>query len=143
MDELLYGGKIKNYPREVVEKMLEWQVNHNNPRDVSIFEKNKFATIASGGFDWNETTEGCVFWVDVLMNENFDRFFDHFNIERPNSDKNTLKNEINLIETEETIKILKEYNNWRRGDFDELTINPKTIGDAIDTAIKILEEYNN
>ena len=41
--------------------------------------------------------------------------------------------------TEEAIKILKEYNEWRRGAEIPMP-EPKIIGEAIDTVIKFCEE---
>ena len=38
----------------------------------------------------------------------------------------------------EAIKILKEHNEWRRGDDSEM-INPTTLGIAIDLIVKHLE----
>ena len=38
-----------------------------------------------------------------------------------------------------TIEILKQHNKWRRGEIDE-PLPPKTIGNAIDFAIKILKQ---
>jgi len=38
------------------------------------------------------------------------------------------------------IKISKHHNKWRRGDENLKMINPKTLGDAIDEAIRYLEK---
>lgn len=40
---------------------------------------------------------------------------------------------------EEAIKILKEYNEWRRGAETEM-LHPKTIGEAIDVVLEELEK---
>ena len=38
------------------------------------------------------------------------------------------------------IKILKHHNKWRRGNENLNMINPKTLGKAIDEAIRYLEK---
>jgi len=43
----------------------------------------------------------------------------------------------NDMTTPQALKILKEYNDWRKGKETEM-LNPKTIGKAIDKAIEIL-----
>ena len=68
-----YKGKLKGFPTEVVDKMLERQVEQGNRRDVSVFEKNRM--ICSGGFEWASSPEGHSFWEDVIKFENFDTFF--------------------------------------------------------------------
>lgn len=65
----LIGG-IKDFPIEVVEKMIERQVEHGNPADVGDFQD-----IATGGFFWDEATEGYDFWSEVIGRKNFDLFF--------------------------------------------------------------------
>lgn len=41
---------------------------------------------------------------------------------------------------EEVIKILTEYNDWRRGNTDELKHSPTTIGVALEKAIELLQK---
>ncbi len=41
------------------------------------------------------------------------------------------------------IKIMKQYNSWRRGKIDEFEYSPKEVGVAIDYIIKYLEDDNN
>ena len=72
----MYKGQIKDFPKEVVEKMLEYQVAQGNPKDVSVFEINRIACI--NGFNWKETEEGGSFWDNVIINHNFERFFEEY-----------------------------------------------------------------
>ena len=44
------------------------------------------------------------------------------------------------MKIKKVIKILKNYNKWRRGDENINMINPKTLGIAIDEAIRHLEK---
>ena len=44
------------------------------------------------------------------------------------------------MDKQEVIKILEQYNKWRRGDEDTDILNPTEIGKAIDYAIKYLKD---
>ena len=48
----------------------------------------------------------------------------------------------NDMTTPQALKILKEYNDWRRGKETEM-LNPKTIGKAIDKAIEVLTKQQD
>lgn len=78
MEKVEFKGEIKDFPVEVVEKMLEHQVAQGNKRDVSVFEKFKKAGFRSDGFTWDETIEGRAFWADVIIDKNFDVFFKRY-----------------------------------------------------------------
>lgn len=71
-------GDIKNFPIEVVEKMMEEQVRQGNRADISVFQKNRMADIYDRGFNWNETTDGPLFWHGVVSNGEFDLFFEKY-----------------------------------------------------------------
>ena len=58
-------GQIKNFPIEVVQKMVEKQVHQGNKADVTIFQKDKYEGTYYGGFDWARTIEGEEFWKNV------------------------------------------------------------------------------
>lgn len=73
-----YGGEIADFPIEIVEKMLEYQVLQGNPRDVSVFEKCNVNSRRGFGFDWETTDDGHYFWNDVINNKNFALFFDRY-----------------------------------------------------------------
>lgn len=71
----MYNGEIKGFPKEVVDKILYYQVQQGNEKDLLVFEKNSRVFKYTGGFSWDETEEGAYFWVDVIGNKNFDKFF--------------------------------------------------------------------
>jgi len=75
---LSYGGKIADFPCEVVEMMLQRQFEQVGKRDVSVFEHEKTACCSDGGFSWSETPEYGSFWHDVIKQENFDVFFEKY-----------------------------------------------------------------
>lgn len=73
-----YKGKLKGFPKEVVEKMLERQEEQGNTRDISVFEKYPNANRSTGGFNWDETPETILFWGKVISNRNFKAFYNEY-----------------------------------------------------------------
>lgn len=71
-----YKGDIKDFPKEVVEWMLDNQVKQGNKRDISVFEKSRFANKINGGFSWDLV--GDYFCTDVIVSKNFDLFFEKY-----------------------------------------------------------------
>lgn len=70
-------GDIKDFPIEVVEKMIEEQVKQGNKANVSVFQKVCIASKSQGGFDWEKTNDGENFWGDVIGGE-YDVFFNRY-----------------------------------------------------------------
>ena len=66
---------IKDFPIEVIQKMVDEQVRQGNPADVSVFQEQKHKDSPRGGFDWYKTTDGEDFWGRVVVGKNFDLFF--------------------------------------------------------------------
>lgn len=66
-----YSGCIKDFPEYVVEAMLNEQEKQGNKRDVSVFEKSQARIQSKGGFDWEKTSQGEVFWKNVIMDNQF------------------------------------------------------------------------
>lgn len=95
-------GDIKDFPIEVVQKMVDEQVNQGNPADVSVFQDDKRQGRSSGGFYWEETTEGHGFWDEVISLKNFDLFFDKYSRDRKKYwIKNLTKKQVIHAPTEE------------------------------------------
>jgi hypothetical protein len=69
-----YGGKLKEFPDEVVAKMLDRQQEQQGFRKVEVFEKSPTKG-GTTGFSWNASEEGHEFWCQVIEYEKFDRFF--------------------------------------------------------------------
>jgi len=74
--DLTYGREILGFPKKIVEKMLHYQVQQGNARDVTVFEENSKAK--ANGFDWERTPEGYDFWYDVIRNRKFSLFFERY-----------------------------------------------------------------
>lgn len=71
-------GEIKNFPIEVVQKMVDYQVLQGNKADVSVFQHDAFADCPEGGFNWSSTKEGNNFWESIIDEREFDVFIKHF-----------------------------------------------------------------
>ena len=69
---------IKDFPIEVVEKMIEEQVRQGYHPDVEVFQKFPAAGIGGGGFDWSVTEDGYDFWQEVIREGNFNLFFEAY-----------------------------------------------------------------
>lgn len=99
-----YKGELKGFPQEVVEKMLERQEEQGNKRDVSVFEDHNTASVAGGGFNWEYSIEGRLFWTQVIDDRNFGLFFDKYpNKENMNDDK-----DVTLAQYAEILEQLEE-----------------------------------
>ena len=99
-DKLTYGGEIKDFPPEVVEKMLEQQEIQTGRRDVTVFEKCNVACLTKAGFSWGTAAwpneDQDEFWYDVITGRNFDLFFEVYN-----KDLNkTIKKEVKYAEND-------------------------------------------
>jgi hypothetical protein len=68
-------GWIKDFPIEVVEKMIEEQFKQGYLPNVEIFQKNASAGGDECGFCWCYTEDGFEFWEDVIGYGNFELFF--------------------------------------------------------------------
>ena len=66
-------GDIKDFPIEVVQKMLERQVEQGHTEDIKAFQE--FSCSTFDGFDWSTSEEGFTFWNKVISQKNFDLFF--------------------------------------------------------------------
>jgi len=109
-----YKGELKGFPHEVVEKMLDYQEEQGNERDVSIFEEIEDADSFDGGFAWVRTIEGHDFWGDVIMNKNFNLFFERY----PKSDYPTLPKYF-IIERDNSNPLWDKYIKWLNKEYNQ------------------------
>ena len=71
-------GQLEGFPIQVVEKMLERQVQQGNIENVTIFQHSVTADKSQGGFTWSDTAENQLFWIAVIDERKFDRFFQKY-----------------------------------------------------------------
>jgi hypothetical protein len=72
------NGAIADFPIEVIEKMIERQVEQGNKPDVKAFHKYVSNDAKGGGFTWENTIEGEMFWHKVIADKNFNVFFEMY-----------------------------------------------------------------
>ena len=71
-------GQLIGFPKEIIARMLDYQEEQGNPRDISVFEKQFDADQDDKGFTWNETKEKFDFWEQVIHVKNFNHFFEKY-----------------------------------------------------------------
>lgn len=64
-------NQIANFPAHVVKTMLDYQEMQGNPRDATVFEKNKNSGYYHKGFDWDKTKEGFDIWSEIINHNKF------------------------------------------------------------------------
>ena len=64
-------GKIADFPKRVVQAMVDEQVRQGNPADPRVFARNLVACNYQGGFSWRKTTLGYDSWVEVIHMRRF------------------------------------------------------------------------
>ena len=74
----MYKGQIKDFPQEIVEKILERQFTYYGYRKTEMFEN-----CLTKSFLFSDTPEGLQFWYNVIVSKNFDLFFQKY----PKKDK--------------------------------------------------------
>ena len=101
-------GELCGFPIEVVQAMVDEQVRQGNKADVSAFQYNR--SLGGGtGFDWFKTKEGVSFWREVIIEMNFDLFFEKY----PKKDyTEVIENAIQILKNE-GYKILKPITEWK------------------------------
>ena len=63
-------GEIADFPKRVVQAMVDEQVRQGNPADPSVFSNWCVAGKSNGGFDWMETAQGYS-WREIILYKKF------------------------------------------------------------------------
>ena len=71
-------GNINDFPIEVVQKMIDYQIYQGNPADIKVFQIDPCFNKKHGGFTWDETKEGRDFWDAIITWKNFNLFFQKY-----------------------------------------------------------------
>ena len=64
-------GEIADFPRRVVQAMVDEQVRQGNPADPSVFVRARDADKSQGGFAWPSSILGRNFWADIIRGKKF------------------------------------------------------------------------
>lgn len=76
-------GQLEGFPKEIIARMLDYQEEQGNKRDISVFER--WITSGNSGFDWRYTKENFDFWKQVISNKDFNLFFEKYPKKEDNS----------------------------------------------------------
>jgi hypothetical protein len=68
-------GDIKDFPIEIVQRMVDYQYEQTGKYNVSLFQDCKTSDKHAGCFTWGKTAEGHLFWSKVINYKEFDVFF--------------------------------------------------------------------
>ena len=60
------AGETKDFPRRVLQAMVDEQVRQGNPADPSVFSIKCTAGKSQGGFNWHESLLGRDAWVGII-----------------------------------------------------------------------------
>ena len=63
-------GQISDFPRRVVQAMVDEQVRQGNPADPLVFARERTAGKDGGGFTWIESAPGFS-WADIIRGKKF------------------------------------------------------------------------
>ena len=64
-------GEIADFPRRVVQAMVDEQVRQGHPADPSVFARERIARNSEGGFTWTETALGYNSWLEIIHMRRF------------------------------------------------------------------------
>ena len=67
-------GAIKDFPIEIVQKMIDYQFNSNGINNIKILQ-DPLLIETDYVFDWFKTIEGYEFWDRVIHNKEFEIYF--------------------------------------------------------------------
>ena len=63
-------GEIADFPKRVVQAMVDEQVRQGNPADPSVFARERDAGKSQGGFAWFESALGFS-WPEIILDKKF------------------------------------------------------------------------
>jgi hypothetical protein len=69
-----FTNDLEGFPKEIVQKMVERQVEQGNEPDI----KKLLCDKRRGGFNWRDTIEGHDFWRNIIKNYNFYVFYEKY-----------------------------------------------------------------
>ena len=63
-------GEIADFPKRVVQAMVDEQVRQGNPADPSVFARERTACRRDGGFTWIKAAPGYS-WPEIILHKKF------------------------------------------------------------------------
>lgn len=96
-------GEIADFPIEVVQRMVDYQLKQFGIADISIFQSR-----STSGFKWFATDEGHDFWADVIKRGKFDLFFERYPPKSENSLYTAIANAVKSVVNADTSVEIEE-----------------------------------
>ena len=63
-------GEIADFPKRVVQAMVDEQIRQGNPADPRVFARERTACNSDGGFTWIESALGRS-WAEIIQDKKF------------------------------------------------------------------------
>jgi hypothetical protein len=134
-------GEIKDFPIEVVQKMVDCQVEQGNKADVTVFQKSRCEMKEDNGFSWNETAEGFSFWSNIVDYKEFNIFFEKYPKRELEGVNEQISNEPHLLCSYEDYKKGKMSSLHKPDGLSKRTIRLLTLGWNFNKTKDEEEEY--
>ena len=64
-------GQIADFPKRVVQAMVDEQVRQGNPADPGVFARERTACKREGGFTWMRSPLGHGSWPEIILYKKF------------------------------------------------------------------------
>ena len=64
-------GQIADFPKRVVQAMVDEQVRQGNPADPSVFVREPAACKLNGGFTWINSCTSGYSWAEIILYKKF------------------------------------------------------------------------
>lgn len=71
-----YKNQLKDIPRCIIKRLLIEQEKVSNPKNELVFDRDIWAGIDKGGFSWALSEDGDSFWSKVLIEQDFNVFYE-------------------------------------------------------------------
>lgn len=101
-----YTGDLKGFPPKALLFLEKQQKAAGNKVDLSVFDKDIFSNILTGGFNWEKI--GVRLVTDILINREFDRLDDNGNIIDQQKPYVNIYHKTNGLSSIEDISLIKD-----------------------------------
>lgn len=137
-NQLEYKGKIHDYPKEIVDRILELISDDKPLKSINETKLQCLERLGVGGcFNWDSSEEGGDFWMDI-NNKKFETFFNKY----PKGTQTSTNNETKNKSTDESSSIINREQPRQGSAFArasncprEITIASKLIGNTAQNRI--------
>ena len=69
---------LRNMPIAIVQLMVNEALRAGSKDPIKAFQSSLNTSACGGGFNWDKSTQGGSFWVELLINHNYQPFYDNY-----------------------------------------------------------------